>query len=123
MRSKETARVKSGPKTGGKQSGAGKRKSATALANAAGLMAVKALAAKRKRPQETENEIDELREEGEDGEDGEEEGEEEEEEGEESGEIEELESQEAETQGDAQKKEAEIKGIDCFIALASLHMS
>ena len=69
MRSKETACVKSGHKTGGKQSGAGKRKSATALANAAGLRAVKALAAKRKRPQETENEIDELREEGEDGED------------------------------------------------------
>ena len=73
MRSTETARVKSGHKTGGKQSGAGKRKSATALANAAGIRAVKALAAKRKRPPETEHEIDELREEGEDGEEGEEE--------------------------------------------------
>ena len=119
MRNKEVARVKSGQRTGGKQSAPKKRKSATALANAAGLRAVKALAAKRKRPQETEHEIDELEEGGAE----QEEEEEEEEEGEESGEIEEQESQEAETQMEPhKKKEAEIKGIDLFIALASPHM-
>ena len=104
MQTKEVARMKSGQRTGGKQSAPKKRKAASALADAAGLRAVKALAAKRKRPQETEHEIDELGEEAEDGEEGEEEGEEEEEEGEESGEIEEQESQEAETQMEQYRK-------------------
>jgi hypothetical protein len=92
MRTKVNAHVKSGHKTGGKQSAAKKRKGAAALANAAGLRAVKALEARRKGATDTEDDVDEL------GQGEQEEGEEEEEEGEESGEIEEHESQEAETQ-------------------------
>ena len=60
MLSKETARVKSGHKTGGKQSAAKKRKSASAMANAAGERAVKALAAKRKGKADAEGQDDEL---------------------------------------------------------------
>ena len=92
--------MKSGHKTGGKQSGHRKRKCASALANAAGLKAVKALEAKRRGTAEAEEEIDELEEGGAE----QEEEEEEEEEGEESGEIEENESQEAETQMEPQRK-------------------
>ena len=86
--------MKSGQRTGGKQSAPKKRKAASALADAAGLRAVKALAAKRKGTAEAEEDVDELQEGGAE----QEEEEEEEEEGEESGEIEEQESQEAETQ-------------------------
>ena len=60
MRTKETARVKSGQKTGGRQSATKKRKSASALANAAGLRAVKALEAKRKGTAEAEEDVDVL---------------------------------------------------------------
>ena len=92
--------MKSGQMTGGKQSAPKKRISATALANAAGLRAVKALAAKRKGTAEAEEDVDELQEGGTE----QEEEEEEEEEGEESREIEEQESQEAETQMEPHKK-------------------
>ena len=120
MRNKEFARVKSGQRTGGKQSAPKKRKSASALANAAGLRAVKAIAANRKGTTEAEADLDEL----EAGEAEQEEEEEEEEDGEESGEIEEQESQEAETQMELhRKKKDKIKGIDCCIALASPRMS
>jgi hypothetical protein len=94
MRTKVNAHVKSGQKTGGRQSATKKRKSASALANAAGLRAVKALEARRKGTADAEDDVDELEVGGAEPE----EGEEEEEEGEESGEIDEQESQEAETQ-------------------------
>ena len=100
MRNKEVARVKSGQRTGGKQSAPKKRKSATALANAAGLRAEKAIAAKRKGTAQAEEDMDEL----EAGEAEQEEEEEEEDDGEESGEIEEQESQEAETQMEPHRK-------------------
>ena len=101
MRNKATASVKSGHKTGGKASATKKRKCASALANQAGLKAVKALQAKRRGNAETEEEVDEL----EGAEQEEEEGEEEEgEEGEESGDVEEQESQEAETQMEPLRK-------------------
>ena len=100
MRNKEVARVKSGQRTGGKQSGGKqKRKSASALANAAGIRAVKAIAAKRRGTAETEEDVDEL----EPGE-AEQDEEEEEDDGEESGEIDEHESQEAETQMEPHRK-------------------
>ena len=119
---KETARLKGGRKNGGKPSAPKKSKSASALANAAGLRAVKALAAERKNAVDAEEDEDELPDH--EPEAGQDEEEEEEEDGEESGEIEEQESQEAETQIEPhKKKEAKIKGIDCFIALASQHMS
>ena len=86
--------MKSGQRKGGKQSAPKKRKAASALADAAGLRAVKALAAKRNGTAEAEDDGDELQEGGAE----QEEEEEEEEQGEESGEIEEQESQEAETQ-------------------------
>ena len=94
--------MKSGQRTGGKQSAPKKleRKAASALADAAGLRAVKALAARRKGTVEAEEDVDELQEGGAE----QEEEEEEEEEGEESGEIEEQESQEAETQMEPHKK-------------------
>ena len=99
MRNKEVARVKSGQRTGGKQSGGKqKRKSASALANVAGIRAVKAIAAKRRGTAETEE--DEL----EPGEAEQDEEEEVEEDGEESGEIDEHESQEAETQMEPHRK-------------------
>ena len=101
-RVKETARLKGGHKTGGKPSAAMKRKSASALANAAGLRAVKALAAKRKNAVDAEEDEDELP--NHEPEAGQDEDEEEEEDGEESGEIEEQESQEAETQMEQHKK-------------------
>ena len=119
MRGKKSAAVKDGQRTGGRASAAKRRKSAISLANAAGMRAVKALEAKRRGSADTEEETDELEREAE-----QEEGEEEEEEGEESGDIEEHESQEAETHIEPQKKKEEkIKGIHCFIALASQHMS
>ena len=92
--------MKSGQRTGGKQSAPKKRKAASALADAAGLRAVKALAAKRKGTAEAEDDGDELQEGGAE----QEEEEEEEEEGEESWEIEEQESQEAETQMEPYRK-------------------
>ncbi len=55
MRVKEAARVKGGHKTGGKASAAKKHKSASALANDAGIRAVTALEAKRKGSAETED--------------------------------------------------------------------
>jgi hypothetical protein len=100
MLSKEAARMKSGHRTGGKQSAPKKRKSASALADAAGLRAVKALEARRKGTADAEDDVDELEVGGAEPE----EGEEEEEEGEESGEIEEQESQEAETQMEPYRK-------------------
>ena len=101
-RVKETARLKGGHKTGGKPSAVKKRKSAPALANAAGLRAVKALAAKRKNVVDAEKDDDELVEH--ELEAGQEEEEEEEEDGEESGGIEEHDSQAAESQMEPQKK-------------------
>ena len=92
--------MKSGQRTGGKQSAPKKRKAASALADAAGLRAVKALAARRKGTAEAEEDVDELQEGGSE----QEEEEEEEEQGEESGEIEEQESQEAETQMEPYRK-------------------
>jgi hypothetical protein len=100
MRVKERAHVKSGNKTGGKASAAKKRKSASAMAEAAGNRAVKALAATRKGSANPLDDDDELEAEGAEAE----EGEEEEEQGEESGEIEEEESQEAESQMEPQRK-------------------
>ena len=110
MRNKATASVKSGHKTGGKASATKKRKCASALANQAGLKAVKALQAKRRANAETEEDVDEL----EGAEQEEEEGEEEERAGEPGS---------RDSNGAAEKKEAKIKGIDCLIALASPHMS
>ena len=100
MRQKEVARLKGGNKTGGKASAAKKRKSALALANAAGIRAVRALEATRKGSAEPLDDDDELEAEGAEPE----EGEEEEEQEEESGEIEEEESQEAESQMEPQRK-------------------
>ena len=100
-RVKETAYVKRGQKTGGRPSAAKKRKSALAMADAAGDRAVKALAARRRGKADAE-ERDELGEQEEEAE--QEEEEEEEEDGEESGDIEEQESQEAESHGEPQKK-------------------
>ena len=57
--------MKSGQRTGGKQSAPKKRKSASALADAAGLRAVKALAARRKGTAEAEEDVDDLQEAGE----------------------------------------------------------
>ena len=102
MRNKATASVKSGHKTGGKASATKKRKCASALANQAGLKAVKALAAKRKGTADAEEEDDELAEHEKEAE--QEEEEDEEEDGDESGQIEKQESQEAETQMEPQKK-------------------
>ena len=111
MRNKATASVKSGHKTGGKASATKKRKCASALANQAGLKAVKALQAKRRANAETEEDVDEL----EGAEQEEEEGEEEEgEEGEESGDIEEQESQEAETHIEPQKKRGKDQRYSLF---------
>ena len=114
MRGKKSAAVKEGQRTGGKASTGKKRKSAISMANAAGMRAVKALAARRSNSLDTEDDVDELQNEEADPE----EGDEEEEEGEESAGIEEQESQEAETQMEPQiKKRKRSKVLNVSLPL------
>ena len=123
MRVKETAHVKRGCKTGGKNvdnpARAKKHKSTSALAGAAGNRAMKALAAKRKskEAEEDADELDEIEEEIQE----EEEDQGEEEEGERRGHLKEHESQGAESQGEPQKRRRPRSKV--LIAALPLHSS